>query len=289
MLNVYRKFKSHIARWLYSGSYKPGHFYSPIPSIGYIHANQDRIFDVTNTPADIDLNVEFQLKLLNDLLIYYPQYSFPFEASSSWRYYANNTYFNYTDSLSLFLLLNQFKPARIIEVGSGYSSACMLDTFDKFLKYTPQLTFIEPYADRLRSLLKPDELEKYSLLEKEVQHVHVSKFMELGENDLLFIDSSHVSKAGSDLNYILFEVLPVLKQGVIIHFHDICYPFEYPKEWLEAGIYWNESYLLRAFLMNNSAYEVILFNHFLSTNHKEWLTSNMPGFKSGGSLYLRKK
>ena len=93
-----------------------------------------------------------------------------------------------------------------------------------------------------------------------VQNVKLIEFEKLEPNDLLFIDSSHISKIGSDLNYLLFEVLPSLKPGVIIHFHDILYPFEYPYEWIEKGIYWNEAYLLKAFLMHNKNYEILLFN-----------------------------
>jgi len=79
---------------------------------------------------------------------------------------------------------------------------------------------------------------------------------------MLFVDSSHVSKAGSDLNHILFNILPRLNEGVILHFHDIFYPFEYPKTWVcgDSWHSWHEAYLLKAFLMYNNSFEIIFWN-----------------------------
>ena len=96
------------------------------------------------------------------------------------------------------------------------------------------------------------------------------------ESDVLFVDSSHVSKYASDVNYLLFNVLPKLKPGVLIHFHDVFKDFEYPREWLKEGIYWNEQYLLRAFLLNNKDYEIVYFSDFMEREYTEWFQENMP-------------
>jgi predicted O-methyltransferase YrrM len=285
---VFNKLKSKIAQYLYAGNYPPGHYYSPIPDRKYVRTNEMDIFNST-TVKDVDLNEKMQLEFLKTSLQSYKNYPFPKERNDSFRYYSENPFFNYTDSLSLFFVLDRFKPKRIVEVGSGFSSACMLDVFDKHLKYQPHLTFIEPYPDRLKTLLGNHDTQNYRLLQCDVQGVSLSVYNELEENDILFIDSSHVSKVGSDLNHILFHVLPALRPGVIIHFHDICFPFEYPKEWIYDGIYWNEAYLVRAFLMNNSSYEVLLFNNFIWQTQTAWLTENIPTFHVGGSLYLKKK
>lgn len=106
----------------------------------------------------------------------------------------------------------------------------------------------------------------------------------LEENDILFIDSSHVSKIGSDVNHIFFEILPRLKRGVYIHFHDIFYPFIYPKEWVYTGILFSEMYILRAFLMNNKEYSIQLFGDMLSQKHSEKLRGC-----GEGSLWIRKE
>jgi len=125
---------------------------------------------------------------------------------------------------------------------------------------------------------------QYRLLHQTIQSVSIETFSELVENDILFVDSSHVSKVGSDLNHILFNILPTLNKGVIIHFHDIMYPFEYPEDWIMQGIYWNEAYLLRAFLMYNAAFEVVLMNHYWHDKKLQGIES----FNSGGGLWLRK-
>src|SRR5690606_8620162 len=97
--------------------------------------------------------------------------------------------------------------------------------------------------------------------------VPLAVFEELNAGDMLFIDSTHVAKTGSDVNYILFEILPRLKSGVLIHFHDIFYPFEYPRDWVFNGRNWNEVYFLKAFLMYNTTFEIKLFSHYLHKHH----------------------
>ena len=126
-------------------------------------------------------------------------------------------------------------------------TASLLDTADE-LSLRPRITCIEPYPERLRSLLRTaDEVE---ILETPVQKVSLSRFAELGSGDILFIDSTHVLKSGSDVHYELFEILPSLQPGVAVHFHDLPYPFEYPLQWVfEENYSWNEAYAPRAFLI----------------------------------------
>lgn len=116
------------------------------------------------------------------------------------------------------------------------------------------------------------------------------KFDILKENDILFVDSTHVSKVGSDVNYLLFEILPRLNKGVYIHFHDIFYPFEYPKEWIYDGKAWNEDYILRAFLQYNDSFKIFFFNTFLESFFREKFTLEMPLClkNTGGSLWIKK-
>jgi len=116
-------------------------------------------------------------------------------------------------------------------------------------------------------------------------------FDALSSNDILFIDSTHVSKTGSDVNRILFDILPRLSRGVFIHFHDVFYPFEYPKEWVYEGRAWNEDYILRAFLEYNDAFEIVLFGTWLAKFERDLLREMMPMTleNPGGSLWLRKR
>jgi hypothetical protein len=113
-----------------------------------------------------------------------------------------------------------------------------------------------------------------------LQDVPLSTFQLLDSGDVLFVDSTHVAKLGSDVNRILFEILPALASGVVVHFHDVFYPFEYPKNWVREGRGWNETYVLRAFLEYNEAFEILLWGHMLRT------LGHYAG--TGGSIWLRK-
>jgi len=288
---------SHLNRELkkYRTWYPPGHYYNPLVDPKAVDVYSDTVFDTSKKSVfGIDFREKAQLELLDELLPYYKEVPFPVEQTPGFRYYLGNGIFSYSDGIFLYMLMRHFKPSRIIEVGSGHSSAVMIDTNERFLNDSVNLTFIEPYPERLYSLLKDTDKTKNKIFELPIQQVPFSEFESLKAGDFLFVDSSHVSKTGSDVNYIFFEVLPRLKSGVIIHFHDIFTPMEYPKSWVMKKDVWfgfNEIYILRAFLMYNPEFEVIMFNTFLEEHHEEWFSKNMPLCleNKGGSIYLRKK
>lgn len=266
--------ENELSLWR-SGFVPPGHFYSPLNNKAFLESNKDQLYKYNFDIKDIDLRLDEQKVLLKELLEHYNKVPFTKEPKNGFRYYFDNKFFSYSDGIFLFCLLNYLKPSKVIEVGSGFSSACMLDTNERFLNNSIDLTFIEPYPEeRLFKLIQPSD--HATNLKKFIQDVDVSLFGKLKANDILFIDSSHVSKFGSDLNHILFNILPTIPSGVYIHFHDVFFPFEYPKEWLQAERAWNEAYLLRAFLMNNNKYQVVLFPSMLEHFHKSWLQENMP-------------
>src|SRR4030095_14584076 len=120
------------------------------------------------------------------------------------------------------------------------------DTCDRFMDKNVEFTFIEPCPERLIGLLTEEDMERVRIETNPVQRVDPTIFDSLEANDILFIDSSHIAKIGSDLLYIIFYVIPSLKKGVIIHFHDVLWPFEYPEKWLQEGRAWNEAYFLRS-------------------------------------------
>jgi hypothetical protein len=154
------------------------------------------------------------------------------------------------------------------------------------------MSFIEPYPDRLRGLLTEEERGTVHLLQAKVQDVPVSTFEALEDGDLLFIDSTHIVKSGSDVCFELFEVLPRLRRGVTVHFHDIFFPFEYPPDWaLDQNRSWNEAHALRAFLIGNDDFEVVFFNDFFRRRFPQEASDPalVFGRNSGGSLWLRKR
>jgi len=280
----------------------PGHFYSPIPNLAEVRAHEEKIFcnHAAELPA-INLNTHRQIELLSGIRSFCAEASFPDDTTDGFRYHFKNSYFSYADGIVLYSMLRHLRPKHVIEVGSGYSSALMLDTNDKYLEGKTRFTFVEPYPASLESLLRDGDKHHITILDRSVQDIPIKLFTELEPGDILFIDSSHVSKTGSDVNYLLFEVLPALSAGVYIHFHDIFYPFEYPKSWVYEGVAWNESYALRAFLQYNHAFEIVFFVSYAMHHLKELVEEIMPqAMKSetkdislysdapGGSLWLRK-
>ncbi|MDX1628290.1 MAG: class I SAM-dependent methyltransferase, partial [Fulvivirga sp.] len=248
--------------------------------------------DVFKKPDDIhgvDLNIKDQETLLNEFTPYINDFKLNNKKGSKSRYYTQNGFFTASDAFFLACIMRKYKPNQIIEVGSGFSSALMLDVNEIFFNKEINLTFIEPNPERLYSLIDEDRAP-CEIITKNVQEVDIEIFKALEDNDVLFIDSSHISKVGSDVNHILFNIIPVLKKGVLIHFHDITYPFEYPKEWIYQGYFWNEAYLLKAFLMYNEQFDIRLFVNYLYHFRNSWFKKHISDYNiEGGSIWLAKK
>lgn len=269
-----------------------GHFYSVIPSLSAIRDREAVLFgEPPRSLPGIDLREDQQLALLQELQPFYAEQPFTAQRTAAHRYYFENSAYSYSDALFLHCMIRHARPKRIVEVGSGYSSCLILDTNELHFDDAIALTLIEPYPDLVRSLVRAPDLDRVRLIEDDAQRVDLRIFSELGANDILFIDSTHVAKIGSDVNYLIFEVLPRLAPGVLVHVHDIFYPFEYPKEWVYEGRCWNEAYLMRAFLQNNSAFEIVLFNTFMQHFHRDYFERNFPlcvaSAGGAGSLWLR--
>jgi Methyltransferase domain len=239
-----------------------GHFYSPIPSIRDVdRAIQRR--EPTIIPG-VDLREDAQRQLWDELVPLLPELPAPGDAT--WRYRSGNGMYGGPDATLHAAMLRRFTPKKIVEVGSGYTTALALDIADRHV-LNFELTCVEPYPQRLRSLLRPGDDARLTLIESPVQDVPDSVFAELGAGDLLFIDSTHVSKARSDVNRLFLEIIPSLAPGVDVHVRDIFWPFEYPAEWLRGVLAYTELYLLQAFLAFNSRWETQLVGSWLWHNH----------------------
>ena len=295
MVNHFKDLKKIASKLLrrfrqlaYKGTeFVPGHYYSTIPSEEDInHHNSSRL------PLHDEINERRleQKNLLDDLSQYYKEIDFPTKKIFSNRYYYENGFFSYSDSIFLSCLLRHVKPRRIVEIGSGFSTAAILDTCDQIIDYKPYIQCVEPHPERLLKLLLNKDLGSIDIIDKKLQFVDLEVFTALGENDLLFIDSSHVCKYGSDVQHIFFKILPSLRKGVYVHFHDIHYNFEYDKKWVKGGRFWNESYLLRSFMMYNDHWEISLFGQYCHKEFPNLLSSMMPLSieDHGGSIYLKK-
>jgi predicted O-methyltransferase YrrM len=251
-----------------------GHFYSPIPAIEEYRDHFERL--ALPEPDGIAVDEATQLAYAEKFAATYGELPFPKDKTEGHRYYLNNGAFNYFDGIALYSMIREFKPKRIVEVGSGYSSAAMIDTCERFLGGATDITFIEPYPETLHKCLLPQDIERYRVLAQKVQDVDLAVFQTLQANDILFIDSSHVAKFGSDFNHLLFKVLPLLNDGVVVHFHDIFRNFDYPREWLAEGRAWNEAYVLKAFLAHNRHFKILFFNDWIAAHHWDFLEHKLP-------------
>lgn len=270
----------------------PGHFYSPITSLEDIQKNDEKIFgNIPRTILGIDIGEKEQQNLLTNFITYYEEMPFTPLKSEKLRYYYENPAYSYSDAIMLHCMIRELCPRKIIEVGSGFSSCMILDTNDLYFEGSILTTFIEPYPELLLSLIRDEDKSKATIIPSCLQDVDLEQFEALEANDILFIDSTHVSKVNSDVNRIFFDILPRLSSGVYIHFHDIFFPFEYPKDWVYEGRSWNEAYILRAFLQFNSSFRIVLMNTFMEHFHKQFFQKNMPlCLKNlGGSIWLQKK
>lgn len=274
------------------GGIQPGHFLSPYPSLEAVKKRELELWGPPPpaAPPAIDLRMSEQLALLEEFARYYEEMPFAAERTPDLRYHFVNGVFPWGDGIVTYSIMRHFRPKRIIEVGAGYSSAVMLDVNERFFDNQIELTFIEPDPARLHSIAHPGDLERSTLMTTEVQDTPLSTFEALGENDILFVDSSHVAKACSDVNFLFFEVFPRLAPGVLIHIHDIFYPFEYPPNWItERRWAWNETYLLHAFLLFNKRFEIVFFNNFMIRFNRKRIVRTIPDMRinPGGSIWLR--
>jgi Methyltransferase domain len=239
-----------------------GHFYSPVVSRTEVKTHWHRLTR-PYAPYGVDMREAEQTELFERLAVYFDAIPFGDEKSAKFRYYYKNPSYGFHDGLIYWAILNHFKPNKIIEIGSGFSSALAVDAIE-FLQLPTTATFIDPYPEVAQSATAPLP-PRHDILPMRVQDVELSIMDQLQDGDILFIDSSHVVKTGSDVQFEITQILPRLKPGVMVHFHDIFYPFEYGAPWvLDRNHSWNEIYFMHAFLMYNSTFQIMLFNDFMS-------------------------
>jgi len=265
----------------------PVHFYQPIPDTQSL---PETLWERPSELVGIDMNDAMQLDLLrNHFPRFREQYQhFPTKPTGEQnRFYLGNHLFDGTDALVAYCMVRHFQPRFIIEVGSGFSSLVLGAAAAE--NDSAGIISIEPFP---REFLRKGFPGLRSLIEKKVQDIDLNFFSQLESGDILFIDSSHTVKIGGDVNYLVLEVLPRLKPGVIVHVHDIFLPFDYRRDWvLDEFRFWTEQYLLQAFMMFNSEFEVLMANSYLNHYHQEDLKAAFPDLPSweGGSFWMRRK
>lgn len=251
----------------------------------------DKNFDATvERSLHIDFKVPQQLSLLAELKYTEELAAFPAKGNVKLpRFFYENPAFSYGDAEMYYLFIRNFKPKRIIEIGSGFSTLIAVEAIKKNSQdgFNTQLTCIEPYE-----FTWLESIPEVTILRTKVEEVPLDFFASLNEGDFLFIDSSHIIRPGNDVLFEYLNLLPVLKKGVIIHIHDIFSPHHYLQEWLvNMKRFWNEQYLLEAYLYYNNAFEVKMALNLLKNQHYSELKKVCPGLKESttpASFWLTK-
>ena len=292
LLKVVRKKGVHrlpnIKRALFQVGVFPirNHYYEPQFDFREPHKE----FSLDRNLPGIKLNVDKQLASLKKHIYSSELEHISLDKHDDLHFYLNNGSFGAGDAEYWYQIIRQIKPKRIIEVGSGNSTLMAIMAIEKnkdeMPDYSCEHTCIEPYE------MPWLEKTKVSVLREKVEEVELSFFSQLEENDILFIDSSHVIRPQGDVLFEYLELLPSLNKGVIVHVHDIFLPKNYSHAWLEEKVtFWNEQYLLEAFLSHNDSWEIIGALNYLSHNHFDELKGVAPYLTPAhepGSFYMQK-
>ena len=255
----------------------PVHYYTPVPDGEKL---PESLWGERDNPSGVDLQIKEGLnRVARFAEKYRSEYDiFPFEKPAEPQRFCLNSAYSCGDAEMLYSMIQDLKPRRIIEVGSGYTTLLISETINRIIQddsnYICEFTAIEPYPPEYLSPL-PAHVSR--LLPCAVQTVSLDEFLALEAGDILFIDSSHIVAIGSDVIRLYLEVLPRLAPGVVVHAHDIFIPYEYPRNWIrESRFFWNEQYLLQAFLAFNQTFEVLLPTHAVFRRHNEEFNRYVP-------------
>jgi len=223
----------------------------------------------------IDFNIKEQLQILAQFNYNEELIIFPLDQNRDIEYFYDNEYYCSGDAEYLYSFIRFFKPARIIEIGSGFSTLLIENALAKNKTHDPRYTCrhicIEPFEN---PWLEETSVE---LIRIKAECLDGSLFLQLQPNDILFIDSSHVIRPQGDVLFEVLELLPSLNSGVFIHIHDIFTPKDYPDEWIYKDHFlWNEQYLLEAYLSFNSGFRIIGALNYLAHHFPEEFSEKCP-------------
>lgn len=241
----------------------PAHFYSPIPTLSKL---DDTVFDKIYSATGINIDIRSNLELASNLA---NEFTSEFTSKSGFG-------LSQVDSFMLYAMIRSFRFPLIVEIGAGDTTHIILKALDMNSRegYPTKLISVEPYP---RDDIIAINNNNFELI--------ISNFEELDPNlfadaDFIFIDSSHVSKLNSDVNSQILEMLPIVKVNAVIHWHDIVFPRNYWKDWSYNGNqFWNESYLLHAFMLFNDSFSVLWPAQFMQTHCLPELKSIFPYLK----------
>lgn len=254
----------------------PNHYYWPVPDIGEL---EQREWPIYTEPPGCNFRMRDQVRLLKEFASnYIPELAWT-AAPKSGSYHYHNGYFECGDAEIAYSMVRHWKPRRIIEIGSGYSTRVMTQALRVNLErdgVAGELITVDPYPERLP---KDGLGDAVRVVPERVQHLDLSLFELLGPDDILFIDSSHVVAVGSDVVREYLQILPRLNPGVLVHVHDIFLPSDYPRHSVLDNLwFWSEQYLLQAFLAFNPEFEVLWAASAMQLSHAQLLERSLPNW-----------
>lgn len=264
----------------------PTGYHSAVPPIDGI---PDDAFERRSAMHGIHWDVDEQLRFIEEHLApYLAEPVWPHEEAAGYHYV--NRYFEEGDADVGYAMVRALRPSRIVELGSGWSSLVLGEAAARNASdgAPPVYRIFDPYPAALgRPLPHAAQVEKVP-----AQDIDEAVFTELRDGDVLFIDTSHVARVGSDVTRVLLEILPLLAPGVVVHVHDVRLPFDLPRVWLEAGWYWTEQYLLQALLCGNPGFRVLVGLHSLTRERPERFRALVPSWDGRGqpsSIWIRRE
>jgi hypothetical protein len=255
----------------------PRHFYSNIPDMQQLRHDKAWLKPLSMTNIEMNNTVE-QMLLLHAIC----------EVENMELLTAKDIYkkavkengedggFGLVESEFLHCFIKYYRPEKVIQVGCGVSTSVMLNAA-KEINHEIKMTCIEPYPTAF--LIKKSASKEISLLAKKAQETEIEMYSQLKAGDLLFIDSTHTVKPGSEVNFLVFEILPRLSKGVYVHFHDIYFPYDYGRNILGTDLFfWLENSLLYAFLIGNKKFKIIISHSMLHYEKNEELKALFTGY-----------
>lgn len=265
------------------------HYYSPVPDVASI---APEIWDGPSALAGVQFDVRSQLEFLErELAPYLTEFAPPRAPTGQpGEFYLDNNTYESVDAETLYAMVRRHAPARVVELGSGSSSLVIAEALDRNARDSKRCEYrvFDPFPNP--ALEQP--LGRVATTARlKATEVPLSAFEALDDGDVLFVDTTHTVKIGSDVNYIVLDVLPLLRPGVLVHFHDIFLPWEYPRRWVEGKRYWAEQYLLQAFLAFNTDFDVLFGAQAVARAFPAELGSLIPSFGPGvspGALWIRR-
>ena len=255
----------------------PNHFYWPVPDLAELEKSE---WPTYPGPPDCSFRLRQQRDLAREFFhLYSPEFQFGPQAIEG-SYHHGNGYFESCDAEIAYCMVRRWKPSRIVEIGSGYSSRILAAALRENIAndgIAGELITVDPNPERLPSTGLG---EVATSITAPVQHLDTNLFSSLQPDDILFIDSSHVVAVGSDVVYEYLQILPKLRPGVLVHMHDIFLPFDYPREAVLRNLwFWSEQYLLQAFLSFNTQFEVLWSASAMQNAYPDVLEQCFPRWK----------